>query len=86
MELVFSESARKELANLPQDMKLLFLVHLEKIHARPPRKHMKHGIPCHVENVTKQARIIFDLHEDRAYILHCFTSHKEYELWYSSYK
>ena len=86
MELVFSDSAKKELANLPQDMKCLFLMHLEKMHSRPPRKHLKHGIPCHVENVTKQARIIFNIDENRLYILHGFTSHKEYEHWYSSYK
>jgi len=58
MELVFSISARKELENLPQDLKAIFLMHLEKIQDKPPRKHMKHGIPCHVEKVTKQARII----------------------------
>jgi len=86
MELVFSDSARKELAEMQQDMKLVFLTHLEKIQFRPPRKHMKHGIPCHVENVTKQARIIYEIREDRMYILHCFTSHKDYEHWYSSYK
>jgi phage-related protein len=86
MELVFSDSAKKELANLPQDIRAVFLMHLEKIHSGPPRKHMKHGIPCHVEKVTKQARIIYDIGEDRTYILHCITSHKEYEHWYSSYK
>ena len=86
MELVFSDSAKKELADMSQDMKLLFLLHLEKIYSRPPRKHLKHGIPCHVEKVTKKARIIYDTSEDRTYILHCFTSHKEYENWYNSYK
>ena len=86
MELVFSDFAKKELANMPQDMKSVFLMHLEKIHSRPPRKHMKHGIPCHVEKVAKHAGIIYDISEDRTHILHCFTSHKEYEHWYSSYK
>jgi phage-related protein len=86
MELVFSDSARKELADMHQDIKSVFLMHLEKIHSRPPRKHMKQGIPCHVENVTRQARIIYEIREDRTYILHCFTTHKEYGHWYSSYK
>jgi mRNA-degrading endonuclease RelE of RelBE toxin-antitoxin system len=86
MELVFSDAAKKELSNLSQDMKALFLMHLEKIHSRPPRKHMKHGIVCHVEKVTKQARIIYDISKDQTYILHCFTSHKEYEHWYNSYR
>ena len=86
MELVFSDTARKELADMSRDMKSVFLVHLEKLHSRPPRKHMKHSIPCHVEKVTKQARIIYDISEHQTYILHCFTNHKEYEHWYSSYK
>ena len=86
MELVFSISARKELENLPQDLKPIFLMHLEKIQDKPPRKHMKHGIPCHIEKVTKQARIIYDIIGDRTYILHCFRNHKDYEHWYKSYK
>ena len=86
MELIFSDSAKKELADMTRDMKLVFLLHLEKIQSGTPRKHMKHGIPCHVEKVTKQARIIYDTNEERTYILHCFTSHKEYEHWYNSYK
>lgn len=86
MELVFSDAAKKELAQLPQDMKAIFLMNLEKIQSRPPRKHMKHGIVCHEENVTRQARIIYDIRKDRTYLLHCFTSHKEYEHWYNSYK
>ena len=52
----------------------------------PPRKHMKYGIPCHVEKVTKQARIVFNIEEGYIYILHCFGSHKEYERWYGSYR
>lgn len=86
MELVFSEDAKRELAGMDEDTKAIFLLHLEKISTRPPRKHLKYGIPCHVENVTKQARIIFDIREDRTYILHCFATHKEYERWYKSYK
>ncbi len=76
MELVFSDSAKKELADMPQDMKSVFLLHLEKIYSRPPHEHLKHGIQCHVEKVTKQARIIYDISEDRTYILHRFTIHK----------
>jgi len=86
MELIFSDAAKKELANLSQDMKAVFLMALEKIQSRPPRKHMKHGIVCHVEKVTRQSRIIYDIRGNRTYILHCFTTHKEYEHWYHSYK
>ena len=86
MALIFSDYAKKELENLPQDLKTVYLKHLEKIQSMPPRKHMKHGIPFHVENITKQARIIYDLKGDKTYILHCFKNHKEYERWYKSYK
>jgi mRNA-degrading endonuclease RelE of RelBE toxin-antitoxin system len=86
MELVFSDAAKKELSTMSQDMKAVFLMHLEKIYSRPPQKHLKHGIECHVEKVTRQARIIYDIREDQTFILHCFASHKEYERWYNSYK
>ncbi len=86
MELLFSESAKKELENLPQELKAIFLVHLEKIQSKPSRKHMKHGVPCHMEKVTKQTRIVYDVRGGQTYILHCFANHKEYERWYKSYK
>ena len=86
MELVFSDSARKELESLPEEMAAHFLKHLEKMQEMPPRKHMKYGIPCHVEKVTKQARIVFNIEEGYIYILHCVGSHEEYERWYGSYR
>ncbi len=86
MELIFSDDAKKELEELPQNLKPIFLKHLEKIKEMPPRRHMKHGIPCHVENVTKQARIIYETKNEVLYILRCFKDHKEYERWYKSYK
>jgi mRNA-degrading endonuclease RelE of RelBE toxin-antitoxin system len=86
MELIFSDSAKKELENLPQELKIIFLAHLERMQTNPPRKHMKHGIPCHVEKVTKQAGIVYDIKGNKTYILHCFANHKEYERWYKSYK
>ncbi len=52
----------------------------------PPRKRMKHGIPCHVVKVTKQARIVCEIKGEKIYVLHCFGSHKGYERWYRSYK
>ena len=86
MELLFSADAKNELETMDVGMKTLFILHLEKIHTRPPRKHLQYGIPCHGENVTKQARIIYDIRGDRTYILHCFATHKDYEHWYKSYK
>jgi len=86
MELIFSDSARKELEDLEQELKSLFIKHLEKMQESPPRKHMKHGIPCHIEKVTRQARIVYDIKGEQIYVLHCFASHKEYERWYKSYK
>lgn len=86
MELIFSDSAKWEIADLEQELKSLFIKHLEKMRKTPPRKHMKYGIPCHAEKVTKQARIVYDIKGEQIYVLHCFTTHKEYERWYKSYK
>jgi mRNA-degrading endonuclease RelE of RelBE toxin-antitoxin system len=86
MKLVFTDPAKKELKDLPQELAAQFIARLEKMLDMPPRKHMKYGIPYHVEKVTKQARIICDIREDKIYIIHCFGSHNEYERWYKSYK
>lgn len=86
MELIFSASARSEFEDLEQELKILFIEHLEKMQKSSLRKHMRHGVPCHVEKVTKQARIVCNIKGDKIYVLHCFASHKEYERWYKSYK
>ncbi len=86
MEIVFAASAVKEFERLPRDLQILFLSHFEKIQSLPPRRHLKYGIPYHVENVTRQARIIYEIREKILYILHCFEDHKDYEQWYNSYR
>ncbi|VVB99261.1 Uncharacterised protein [uncultured archaeon] len=47
---------------------------------------MKCGLPYLVEEVTKQARIIYQAESDKLFIFRCFANHKEYEKWYKSYK
>jgi mRNA-degrading endonuclease RelE of RelBE toxin-antitoxin system len=86
MELIFSDSAKKEIEKLERELKSIFIKHLERMQSSPPRRHLKHGMPCHAEKVTRQARIVFDIRGERIYILHCFASHKEYERWYKSFK
>ncbi|OPX80843.1 MAG: hypothetical protein A4E43_00815 [Methanosaeta sp. PtaB.Bin005] len=66
--------------------KVLFLNRLDKMMVVPPRKRMKHGTPCHVVKVTKQAKIVCEIRGEKIYVLHCFGSHKGYERWYRSYK
>jgi len=74
------------MVGLEQELKSLFIKHLEKMQKASPRKHMKYGIPCHVEKVTKQARIVYDIKGKQIYILHFISNHKEYERWHKSYK
>lgn len=86
MKIIFSENAEKELGTADANLRKLFIKHAEKIAAMPPRRHMRFGLPFNVEEVTRQARIVYQIEEDTCYILHCFKSHKEYEKWYKSFK
>jgi len=86
MEIVIAECAVREFERFPRDLQILFLSHFEKIQSLPPRRHLKYGIPFHVEKVTRQARIIYDIRENTLYVLHCFEDHKDYEQWYNSYR
>ncbi len=86
MKAFISEKAKKDLDDMSQDLRAVFIKHIEKILDLPPRRHMKHGIPYHVEDVTRQARMIYKIKEDHLQIIHCFKNHKEYEKWYKNYK
>ena len=86
LKIFISEKAKGELDDMSSDLSEAFLTHIEKLQSMPPLRHLKHGIPCHVENVTKQARMIYDINGEILRILHCFPTHKEYERWYKSYK
>jgi len=85
MQIVFSEHAERELDRMDQPLRLLFMQHAEKIAQMPPRRHLGFGVPCNVEDVTRQARMVFEIEKETCYILHCFKSHKEYEKWYKQF-
>ncbi len=86
MKILFFESAEKELEKLDKATNMLFGKHIEKIALMPPRRHLKFGLPFNVEEATKQARIVYKIEDETISIIHCFSTHKEYEKWYKSYK
>ncbi|MFH1286047.1 MAG: hypothetical protein ABIH99_05700 [Candidatus Micrarchaeota archaeon] len=86
MQVLFSESAEKDLDGMERSLKAFFFQHIQKLEKIPPRRHLKFGLPYNVEDVTKQARLVYNLEAGTLYILRCFKNHKEYEKWYSSYK
>lgn len=86
MTVHVSKKAEKELDEMPEELRLLFMKHLRKMQSLHPRRHMKYGIPCHVEEVTKQARVVYQLQNEDIFVIHCFGNHKEYERWYKSYR
>lgn len=85
MEVKFSPKSEEELDKIDNSLRRLFIKHAEKLANYSSSKHMKFGLPFNVEEVTKQARIVFEPRENRIYILHCFATHKEYEKWYKSF-
>ncbi len=86
MKILISENAEKELGGMEPSLRELFFRHMEKMLTTPPRRHMRFGMPFSVENVTRQARMVYHIEKETLYIIHCFKSHKEYEKWYKSFK
>ena len=86
MPALFSKKADKELGGMDAALRKLFILHVEKMLAMPPRRHMRFGMPFYVENVTAQARMAYNIEGETIYILRCFATHKEYERWYKSFK
>ncbi len=79
------ELALRDLVQMDKSLKKFFVKHIEKIAAMPPRRHMHFGLPWYKEEVTKQARLVYDEDENAIRIVRCFTTHKEYEKWYKGY-
>ncbi|MFA5382137.1 MAG: hypothetical protein WC356_03150 [Candidatus Micrarchaeia archaeon] len=86
MELFFSSEAEKDLAKLDKYEQKIFMKHAEKILNYENRKHLKHGVPFFVEKVSKQARIIYDIKEEKLIILKICATHKEYEKIYNTFR
>ncbi|MFH1785762.1 MAG: hypothetical protein ABH842_05010 [Candidatus Micrarchaeota archaeon] len=86
IEVRISELAEEELSKMDAQLRLYFKKHIEKIVNMPTRRHMRYGLPFNVVNVTKQSRLVYQVEDDRLFILRCFATHKEYERWYLSFK
>ena len=86
MDVRITETAEKELDEMEGNFRNRFLKNLQKLRDIPPRRHMRFGLPYNVENVTKQARIVYEIEDETIFILHCFRTHKEYEKWYKGFK
>ncbi len=86
MEAIFSPKAQKALDEMDNTLRIIFLKHAEKIASGPEQRHMRFGLPFYVEEVTRQARLVYNFDAGSLFIVRCFATHKEYEKWYKSYK
>jgi len=64
----------------------LFAKRMQKIASMPPRRHLKFGLPYNVEDVTRQARMVYGIEGEEIQVVHCFATHKEYEKWYKTFR
>jgi len=85
-ELFFSDKARNDLHGMDSLLQELFVKHAEKLLSMPPRRHLKFGIPFNVEDVTKQARMVYETRGETLAVLRCFASHKDCEKWFKSFR
>ena len=85
MEIVYSDKAESELEEMDNSLRKFFLKHAEKIANMQPKRHLGFGVPHNVEEVTRQARMVYNIKGDTCFILHCFKTHKEYERWYKQF-
>lgn len=86
MKIVYRSEAEVQLDKMDTGIRRLFFKHIEKVTQMPPKRHLRFGIPFNVEEVTHQARLVYEFENDTCYVIRCFSTHKEYERWYKSYK
>lgn len=86
MDVIFSPKAQKEIDGFENSLRKMFFGHAEKITANPEQRHMRFGLPYYVEEVTRQARIVYNFDSGKLFVVRCFATHKEYEKWYKGFK
>jgi hypothetical protein len=86
MEIDWSDKAKMDIHSFERKLQGFFLAHLDKLSKMPPRRHLRHGLPFFVENVTSQARLAYLEDGNTIRIVRCFAAHKEYQRWYQSYR
>ena len=87
VEIIFDVDAVHDLDRMDNSVREFFRKHVKKISQMPPRRHLQFGLPWHVEEVTKQARLVYNCkNNEKLVIMRCFAIHKEYEKWYKSFK
>jgi mRNA-degrading endonuclease RelE of RelBE toxin-antitoxin system len=85
MEVNILAQAADDLDRMDNNAYLFFVNHIKKIAQMPPRRHMKFGMPFNVEEIG-QGRIVYQVKEEKLFIIRCFADHKDYEKWYRSKK
>ena len=86
MEINFTEEAQTDFLSLDKQLQLFFKNHIDKLQKMPPRRHLQKGIPYFMEDITKQARLVYTVDENAFFVFRCFATQKEYEKWYKSYR
>lgn len=86
LQVIFSGKADEDLEKIDSKLREYFIKHSEKLAQMPPRRHLKFGVPYHVEDVTKKARLAYTIENNILTVVRCFSTHKEYEKWYKTFK
>ena len=86
MRVFYTENSEADLQGMDNVLRKYFIKHTEKISKELPRRHMQFGLPYYVEEVTRQARLVYEVKNESLYVIRCFAAHKEYEKWYKSFK
>lgn len=86
MHFEVAPQADDDLSRMDSSIRAHFISHFQKILRMPPRRHLRFGVPMHVEKVTEQARFVYKIEGDLLSVVRCFATHKEYEKWYRSFR
>jgi len=85
-DVIYSDDFKNDL--LKQD-KLLQIIIYKKIlkisfETLISRKHLMYGQPYFVEKISESSRLVYNISENKLYIIWFFRDHKDYEKWYKS--
>lgn len=80
MQVIISNDAYKDIGKFASDLKKQIYSHFIKISQEGlSRKHLHYGLPYFVDKIGYFGRIVYDIQDNKIFIIRIFNDHKEYE-------
>ncbi|MEI8363903.1 MAG: hypothetical protein WCF78_00400 [archaeon] len=82
-EVTYSTDFEEDLLKVDKSLQIIVQKKILKIISEDliARKHLQHGVSYFVEKVTLSSRLVYNIKDNKIYIIRFFKDHDDYKRW-----